>query len=251
MKNKKSQSGSAHAIIVIILVIALLGSLGFIFWQNFVQSKNTPDQNKNNQTINKSTENSAKTNVSNEIALTESITDNTVGTGLTLKYPSNWLLSDFKSYNQDGLRSEQYNITSPSGDIKIHYLLGNGGVGGTCEKLSGDEIIQINAEEMPTYPDARFVTYYGKDYYAAVVQPNTASVKSVKVGDSGCDFGISGILSPIKNNYSINNVSLSLTIELPKIGYKGASSVEKFKELIKTDDFKTAKSIVESLYVKQ
>lgn len=36
MRTNKSQSGSAHLIIIIILVVALLGALGFVFWQNFV-----------------------------------------------------------------------------------------------------------------------------------------------------------------------------------------------------------------------
>lgn len=33
------QKGSAHVIIVSILVIALIGALGFIFWQNFIYNK--------------------------------------------------------------------------------------------------------------------------------------------------------------------------------------------------------------------
>lgn len=36
IKNSRMQTGSAHVIIVIILVVALLGALGFIFWQNFI-----------------------------------------------------------------------------------------------------------------------------------------------------------------------------------------------------------------------
>lgn len=31
-----SQKGSAHVVIIVILVVALLGTLGFVFWQNFV-----------------------------------------------------------------------------------------------------------------------------------------------------------------------------------------------------------------------
>jgi len=42
IKNSSSQKGSAHVIIVIILVLALLGALGFIFWQNFL-NKDTDD----------------------------------------------------------------------------------------------------------------------------------------------------------------------------------------------------------------
>ena len=33
------QSGSAHVVVVTILVLALLGALGFIFWQNFLSKK--------------------------------------------------------------------------------------------------------------------------------------------------------------------------------------------------------------------
>ena len=36
---KQSQDGSAHLILVIVLVIALIGSLGFIFWQNYTQKQ--------------------------------------------------------------------------------------------------------------------------------------------------------------------------------------------------------------------
>lgn len=38
---KQKQSGSVHLIITIILVLALLGALGFIFWQNFINKKDS------------------------------------------------------------------------------------------------------------------------------------------------------------------------------------------------------------------
>ncbi|MEP7204712.1 MAG: hypothetical protein ABI716_00785 [Candidatus Saccharibacteria bacterium] len=37
----KTQSGSAHAVIILILVAVILGLLGFVFWQNFIQKKDT------------------------------------------------------------------------------------------------------------------------------------------------------------------------------------------------------------------
>ena len=36
---KRRNVGSAHVIIVIVLVVALLGALGFIFYQNFIAKK--------------------------------------------------------------------------------------------------------------------------------------------------------------------------------------------------------------------
>ena len=39
MYKNKSQSGSAHLIIIIVLATALIGSLSFVFYQNFIQNK--------------------------------------------------------------------------------------------------------------------------------------------------------------------------------------------------------------------
>ena len=41
MNKDKTQSGSAHLIIILILGLALLGSLGFVFYQNFIQNKDS------------------------------------------------------------------------------------------------------------------------------------------------------------------------------------------------------------------
>jgi hypothetical protein len=38
---KSKQTGSAHTVIIIVLVLALLGVLGFVFWQNFVNKPAT------------------------------------------------------------------------------------------------------------------------------------------------------------------------------------------------------------------
>lgn len=39
MNKKQYQSGSAHLAVIVVLVLALLGSVGFIFYQNFIQDK--------------------------------------------------------------------------------------------------------------------------------------------------------------------------------------------------------------------
>lgn len=39
MKSKKSQNGSVHLVIIVVLCIALIGALGFVCWQNFIQPK--------------------------------------------------------------------------------------------------------------------------------------------------------------------------------------------------------------------
>lgn len=62
MFNNSSQNGSAHTVIIIVLVIALVGSLGFIFWQNFI---NTTDSNQEESITRVGTKSNGK-NVDNE-----------------------------------------------------------------------------------------------------------------------------------------------------------------------------------------
>lgn len=47
IKTSSKQTGSAHVVIIVILVLAVVGTLGFVFWQNFMQSS---EDNKNVQT---------------------------------------------------------------------------------------------------------------------------------------------------------------------------------------------------------
>jgi|GEM_PF-6096766 len=56
-----SQKGNAHIIIIVILVIALIGALGFVFWQNVMKkdsphTDSTQNQPKTSNTDNKKTE---------------------------------------------------------------------------------------------------------------------------------------------------------------------------------------------------
>lgn len=46
MRKNKYQTGSAHVIIIVILVIALIGALGFVFWNNFFKKEPAVSQKK-------------------------------------------------------------------------------------------------------------------------------------------------------------------------------------------------------------
>lgn len=41
----RSQTGSAHVVIIIVLIVALLGAVGFVFWQNFLKPSNKQADN--------------------------------------------------------------------------------------------------------------------------------------------------------------------------------------------------------------
>lgn len=80
MKKYHAQKGSAHAVVVICLVLALITALGWIFWQNFIHKEPT-----NKQTdvvvVHKDKE-IAKPK--NEMTITHS------GRTVVLEYPDGW-----------------------------------------------------------------------------------------------------------------------------------------------------------------
>ncbi len=59
MKVRHSQAGSAHLVIIIVLAILLLGVLGFVFWQNFMNKPATTTKT-DNTTQSVSTDTSSK-----------------------------------------------------------------------------------------------------------------------------------------------------------------------------------------------
>jgi archaellum component FlaF (FlaF/FlaG flagellin family) len=77
IKNSHSQTGSTHAVIIIILVLALLGTLGFVFWQNF-----TSNDEANNTSTTIETERAPMKNTNTY--RNESI-------GIEFEYPKEWL----------------------------------------------------------------------------------------------------------------------------------------------------------------
>jgi hypothetical protein len=50
IKTPSKQTGSIHMVVIIILILALVGVLGFIFWQNFMQSPKADKDAQANQT---------------------------------------------------------------------------------------------------------------------------------------------------------------------------------------------------------
>lgn len=75
--DKQKQNGSAHVVIIVILVIALVGTLGFVFWQNSVNKKDSVD-------------NAAQTDNSTEKSTPEIITKTFTIDSVTFDTPKSW-----------------------------------------------------------------------------------------------------------------------------------------------------------------
>jgi len=89
----RNQSGSAHVVIIIVLVVVLIGALGFIFWQNFIKT-DQPTAN-TSQTVKQDT--------------TEEAKDGTIVGSLT--YPSEGIPEDLVVYAQNIDTNKEYSTT--------------------------------------------------------------------------------------------------------------------------------------------
>ena len=257
MKSNKPQQGSAHLIVIIILVIALLGALGFVFWQNFIQQPNQ---------IAKSNELTEIVAIDPKlIELSEIATDVTTNSGLAIKYPKTWILSN-STIPINHFSRDKTTITSPDGSVTVVYdveLIG--GRGGVC-KVSEDgqkltQLVQLDADVITGYPDARFVAYVDHNTltdvykYSIGVQGVGGYGDHIKVGDvtDDCDSFGSISSSPsiviIKNPDDMLQPNVTLNIELNNV-QNGVSSLTDINNAMKTDNFLIAKRIVQSLYVK-
>jgi len=81
------QQGSAHVIVVVILVVALLGALGFIFWQNFLKKDEVAKQSETTKT----------TDVPKTEAEKEPATKTYEATAYSFEYPADGWVADLST----------------------------------------------------------------------------------------------------------------------------------------------------------
>jgi hypothetical protein len=117
-----SQKGSAHIIVTIILVVMLLGVLGFVFWQNFVNKSTNTQPAPSTET---------EENISKEVTYKTYQTDTHP---ISFQYPEAWSIENEKSDDQSGF-FRSLSIVTDTGN-EMSFSVGNQGVGGTCSENS-------------------------------------------------------------------------------------------------------------------
>jgi hypothetical protein len=115
---KNLQSGSAHLIVIIVLVVALLGTLGFVFWQNFINKSAASN------TATTAEESSKKTGDQEEYCSTYE--------KLCFDYPKTWSITG-EATDIDQQSSDSLTIKNDKGDTVGTVLTGLSGLGGTCD----------------------------------------------------------------------------------------------------------------------
>jgi len=102
VNKKQSQSGSIHLIITIVLAVALIGALGFVFYQNYMQ----PKASDNNAVVSNETDDTATT-------VTDTVDDATTADVATVMNDDGYLV--FNDWNV------KFKLPADLGDDEIVY----------------------------------------------------------------------------------------------------------------------------------
>ena len=235
MNKKQSQSGFAHLAIILVLVVALLGALGFVFWQNFMQPKTVTD-------------------LSN-VALSEVASDQVFGTNLSVKYPEGWTSTVTNSTSKDAedfVQGSYKNlITSPDGNVEINFEIAAPQVVANCGYVNS-VISSIDKDTIPGYSDIplSFVSSVRQttidsgiyDYYVGV-----AFDSDYLIGDKACPLFSTMHQIPTAG---LEAGMLDLHAEFKNIENDSISTLDSFNNIKSTDNYKIAKRIIQSLYIK-
>lgn len=202
MKKTNNQSGFAHLmIVVIILAVALVGTLGFVFWQNFMQPKT----------------NSAKSD-SSKVDDKSKATPNTVGgsdnSATTTDTNKGYLVLDdwgVKFKLPVGLGSDQVTYYKVNLDNYAFSTKNVEALGGACVAPGDNGYVQYPAHMFRTTVEDKSIasapTLAGKfdDYYYYY-----------QGAQAPCSDGVAGSPSTVIENKAYSNVRDLLMSVVPK-----------------------------------
>lgn len=239
---RHSQKGSAHLGIVIVVILVLIGALGYVFYQNFM---NRPVQEDSRQNAKQQEEKKLKTARVDFEKMT-----------YALDYPEGWSESalgadpDFR----------EMSITNPDKTIEVVFNIAAGGLGGMCDTEDGLKVrfYQVSSwtntkvtnetlhlvEAMTDYPEGG----YG---YVIGLSPEGAETHS-SIGDSRCTVGYVGVASRVASDPSTDTIVHPTIIAkitfpgLPDATDSKVKSMDDVKNLMATDDYKAAVKILQS-----
>jgi len=249
MNSSKSQNGNvALVVLIVVLVVATLTGLGFVFWNNFI--------NKPESSVSSSDEAPIKV----EDSLKNIASEKTFGTGLAIKYPDTWtykhIFENLDSNNmpaesdnlQDNPSGDTTKLISPSGDIVVTlHAFANGGLGGTCENIPGS-LSYIERDKIVNYPGVNYLVVVYQSSFMIGAATSNPRIDSVTLdSNTSCDLTYANLLETGIETAKNTPVLASVFID-----FKSLRNTNLTPELIKSklqgSEYEIAKKIVQSLH---
>lgn len=239
---KRSQQGSAHAIIIAVLFIALMATLGIVFYQNFIAKKDT---NTNTQ----DTSSSADVLQTAQVAYASSIYE--------LDHPDGWTATSEKV--KDGsIDGNKLLVVNKEGTVRVSLEISNRTRTNTCNTADDLKLSYYDVYETAVKSLAPATLYLvesisdatGGGYtYKIGLTPDGGDTHTSE-GTSHCTVQHVGEVSNlIKSGAKITQPAITATIDFPLLlaaGETKVKSMQPVKDLIATGDYKAAVAIIES-----
>lgn len=190
----KKQQGNAHIVVIVIIVVAFVAVLGYIFWKNIDTSSHTTPPTKS----------TAKTESTKKFCLTAD--------KLCFDYPSTWTVSD-KVVSSGITLDEQADtvtIKNSSGNAVLWAGSKVQGLGGACVPGSAPtlEVVDTKATSVKSenkYPDETDHVYAVKSIYHVsdkgyapyIYLTNSATSSKVSAPRADCTLAQDGVFTPL------------------------------------------------------
>jgi hypothetical protein len=239
---KKSQKGSAHAIIIAVLFVALMATLGVVFYQNFIAKKDTDT---------KPQDTSSNTDVlqTARVAYASSIYE--------LDHPNEWTATSEK-VKSGSLDGNKLVVVNKDGTVRVTVEISNRTRTDACNtadelKLSYYDVHETAVKNLA--PSTLFLVESISDAtdggytYKIGLTPDGGDTHT-SIGTSHCTVQHVGEVSnAIKSGAKITQPAITATIDFPlllAVNETKVKSMQPVKDLIATGDYKAAVAIIES-----
>jgi hypothetical protein len=240
-RREKTVGGSASIVIIAILFLALMATLGVVFYQNFIQKPESTKQTSNTS----KTDNQVKTK-------TERVAFN------NMIYAVDYPESGWDVTATPGKQSSDLVATNKSGDVTVSLHLSGMSEGLPCNTTDGLQISDYtvssataqNLVGSPLYLVEAIYDHQGGGYdYTIGLVPDSGDTHSA-VGATYCDVAHVGTAANvILNGSTIQQPAVFAKIVLPKLkSDQGPASpdMQTIKNIMNSDDYKAAVKILES-----
>jgi len=241
--SKLKQSGSAHVIIIVVLVVALLGALGFVFYQNFIAKKPTETTIAKQETESSATLPTARLTF-NDVAY-------------NFSYPTDWVVEG--AVNKDVVSS--LTLLSHDKKIRVHVTILGEDMTFDCSatdanrkvryyEVSKDAVTKLGNSKAYVVEAITDAEGGGYDYKIGLTQDGGGT--HAAVGDPYCTVSNVGLASGLQKdsaNGKVTQPTIMAEIDFPELISPTESHVkdmQSVKDLIATDNYKAAVKILES-----
>ena len=233
MSKQQTHSGFAHLIIIVILAVALVGSIGYIVWNNFSNNQSKTADNSSTSTNNSSSSNS-NSNTSTAVTYKTFTTDKF---NISFEYPGTWSLTKSDVTNQVDFFAQSVGVKNENGEVIATFNTGIQGLGGTCDKTSTYSVLESESTTLKS----------DKPVYLSF------SVMQIDTGGYDAHFGLSNSFSKIGDGQSCPNTFYvvydpGLGDYLMSFGYfKHFVDMDAAKQYMDSDEYAAIEKMILSL----